>query len=210
MKITIFIKPRRSGKSSFAKMLYLKNPNDSFIIVHNKSLKKDLFEGCDCYLQDTMTFPNDKKICIIDEYMLFNPTLKYNLYSKCKNYNIEEVIILTTSNKMYDLDLISNLKSLPHQVSKSHYLAQLNNHVYHFENELEFIADYNDEFLTNRDSIMYIDKVYRHHNELKSMLDTEHYNIEIMNNIHMDICDIPYYNQIQDNKDPNLNNIFYI
>jgi hypothetical protein len=114
MKKTFLINNRQSGKSKIALYEFLKEPLNTMLIFHNMGQYKNIQISKEYkknfYTQNSNFMGLSFKKCIIDEYLFFDTINIKNLYKDLSAIGIEELIILTTSNKLYKSDLFYFIK----------------------------------------------------------------------------------------------------
>lgn len=186
-----FINPRYSGKTSKAIYEYLKSPEDTLYVCHNKQTAKEIcksingisknFISCKEFETFTLwgTYINN---IIFDEYLFFSNKEKvYNKFIQCIIYKIQNLYIFSTSNILYDFDLLSQIKSLKKEKVLNYDSISVLEKLY----TNKIISQYLNNFLTDKD-IKIIDEDWNYHfnEDLYSFYGKEEYSLFVENNWH--------------------------
>lgn len=115
MEKTIYLMPRRSGKSTLSEYEFNKDTDNTMFIVFNNNMMKHI-DSVSNYKKHFFTAKSNLrglsyKKAVIDEYLLFDLGGLKNVYENLHLIGIKEVFIFTT-NEQYDKDAVDWIKSL--------------------------------------------------------------------------------------------------
>jgi len=105
LTITFFISNRASGKSQMAMYEFLKNPDETLFITHNRNMLRDIPHLFDYYKdrfvsQSEMFIGKNYKRVVMDEYLMFDRKNRERLYDALPAM-VQEVFIFSTPQKIY-------------------------------------------------------------------------------------------------------------
>jgi len=122
MKKYFFISNRQSGKTHLAVYEFLKDPNNSLIIVPNFHQLKEiidldvvpdifLYRIISCQSKNVFRGLKAKKI-IFDDYLMIDVVKRSELYIEYSSLNPEEIFCFSTPNKVYDSSMFNFVRSV--------------------------------------------------------------------------------------------------
>jgi hypothetical protein len=119
MNKTILISNRCSGKTKMAVFEFLKEPENTVFIGINKQsiyyINNEFPEYTNRFIVQDFNTQQLRDLefskLIIDEYFYFKLKNKIELYNKLNHYNISELYIFSTPNKIYNEHIFNIIKS---------------------------------------------------------------------------------------------------
>jgi hypothetical protein len=196
-----YIQPRQVGKTTFATYEFLKNYEESLFILHSMDMVNHIknnvknFDNIISQNQFTNKIRNKKyKNIIIDEYLFFSEKNKKEIYEGVEKMDLENVIIYSTANKVYNsllVDYISleknnySVENLIEKFKKEYNMYyKLLNESFDIEKEFNdlyynFLTDDNYNIITDDISLNASNKIKTR--ELRNFISKKEYELEVMN-----------------------------
>lgn len=192
-----YLLPRQTGKSTMAIYEYLKDPENSLLIVHNQRMIQD-FKVKTPELKNIMTPQmflgcrgKSWKNIILDEYLFFNNKDQAFIYNEINLIEPENLYIFTTSNKVYDRRLYDIIKEQKPNFNKSLLLGYILSHTTLKVNIKTFINNFHElyfNFLTDPDTKLITKPFFNirtirpdYELEMSKLLPSDAFKLEILN-----------------------------
>lgn len=201
IRVTTYIAPRQSGKTSmFAVPILLKDPQNTILITDELSSAKyinKLSGTRRCFPQEHSFKGMKSDLIVLDDGLFFtnknNERFMYDLYEVLlkPNGSCGEIIIISTSNRVYDIDVLNAIKWLKEEekYDSDNLVYDVCNILYGGDVDVDIVKEIEEEcswlewsFLTYPFSkIISLDYLIKEDDERKKQIGQDSYELEILN-----------------------------
>jgi hypothetical protein len=188
MRKIFLMQPRQSGKTTKAMYEFAKDPENTIFVTHNFDMVKHIHNRIGGNIKNFTSanqFHNKiigrrPKNIILDEYMFFKN--RDEIYKEIQVIQPENVYIFSTSDKLYDKQILDFVKENKRTTSYQDLLIKYGDKLTEYVEKQIYDLYYN--FLTDDDTIL-IDIDFggnmKDRSDLIGILGKEQYGIEIVN-----------------------------